>query len=186
LGIEKNPTPEEVAEMRRKEFYGAIKILGFKKENIFFLNAKDGTVRNNMDVVHRKIQEIYTKINPDIIYFHYPDAHPDHRAVSEIMNSILNNVKFSPRAYQFFIWTKELSIGRPEVDEKNVPEIPEDAIKVDIKNELEIKRKALYKMRSQILTNPYKNWQTQRMPILDKNFVDYFLSGEEIILKLNK
>jgi len=184
LDIKENPTPAEVAETRRKEFNRATKILGCKRENIFYLNTEDGTVRNNADIVRKQIKEIITKINPDIIYFHYSDAHPDHRAVSEIIKNILNYMEPFPQAYQFFIWTKKLSKDRPEVDEKNIPEIPKDAIEVNIRSELETKRKALYEMRSQILTHPYKNWQIQSKPILDKNFVDYFLRGEEIILRL--
>jgi len=187
LGIEKNPTVWEVKVKRKEEMQKAIDVLGVPRNKLYFLDLTDGEgkVWQNKEQAYKQALDITKQENPDIIYFHHPDAHRDHQAVSKMVLKMLNKLKSKPKAYQFFIWTKKLAKNRPEVCDKDVPEIPKDALKVDIKNDLDIKRKALYKMKSQILNRPYKNWGTQKTPILDKSFIDYFLRGEEIFIKVD-
>ncbi len=184
LGIEKKPTVLEVKKRRIRETRKAMDVLGVARKNLFFLNLTDGEgkVWQNTKEAYDQAMAITRKKVPDIIYFHYPDAHPDHQAVNKVVFEILGKLKSKPEAYRFFIWTKELAKGRSEVFEEDVPEIPKSVLKVNVKDELDIKRKALYKMRSQILKHPYKEWRVQETPILDKNFIDYFLSGEELFI----
>lgn len=187
LGIEMNPTVSEVKIKRKEEIQKAIDILGVARKKLYFLNLtdKEGKVRQNTEQAYKQALDITKQENPDIIYFHHPDAHRDHQAVNKIVLKMLKKLKPKPEAYQFFIWTKELAKGRSEVFNKNVPEIPKDVLKVNIKYELNTKRRALYEMKSQVLKRPYKNWHTQKMPILDKTFIDYFLRGEEIFIKVD-
>lgn len=186
LNIKKNPTPKEVKRARRKEIKNAIKILGLKEERLYLLNLprKDGRIYQNENITKDKILMITKKEKPDIIYFHYPDAHLEHFYLNKIVIEIIKKLKKKPISYQFFIWTKELAKNRPEVKLK-APEIPKNAIKVDIKKFLKKKRKALFEMKSQVENWPYFDWQIQEKPILDKEFIDYFLRGEEILLKYN-
>jgi len=86
-------------------------------------------------------------------------------------------------ALQFFIWTKDKAIGRPEVSQKNMPLVPRRAIRINIEKERVIKRKALYEMRSQVYKKPYPCWQKQTQPILDHKFISYFLSEDELFVK---
>ncbi len=185
LGIERNPTVLEVKTKRKEEMQKAMHILGVVKEKLYFLNLTDGEGRvwQNAEQSYKQALDITKQEGPDIIYFHHPDAHRDHQAVSKIILKMLKKLKPKPKAYQFFIWTKELAKGRPEVSARDVPQIPKNAIKVNIKNELMNKREALYKMKSQISKRPYKNWDIQKSPILDKSFIDYFLRGEEIFIR---
>lgn len=85
----------------------------------------------------------------------------------------------------FFIWTKELAKDRPEVDARQVPDMPSDVVKVDTRQELRRKRRALFAMKSQVNTWPYRPWQVQEKSILDKRFIDYFLAGEEFFVPVS-
>lgn len=185
LGIESNPSVWKVKAKRKEEIKKAMEILGVSEERLYFLELTDGEGRvwQNKENARSQIMEITNKEKPDLIYFHHPDAHADHRAVSKIMLELLTNLDFKPEAYQFFIWTKELAKDRPEVDDTQVPEIPPGVLRVNIKEELKLKRKALFEMKSQIFVKPYPEWQVQEKPILDKKFINYFLRGEEIFVK---
>lgn len=185
LGIEDNPSTEEVRVTRKEEMKKAMKVFGIPEERLYFLELTDGEgkVWQNTESAKRQMLEITEKENPNVIYFHYPDAHPDHRAVSTIVPEMLKEVTPKPEAYQFVIWTKELAEGRPESDASKVAELPPDVLRIDIRGELDLKRKSLFEMRSQVDVWPYLDWQVQKTPILDKNFIDYFLRGEEIFVK---
>jgi len=61
-------------------------------------------------------------------------------------------------AYQFFIWTKEVAKGRPEVDDSRIVDVPLNALRVDISNELIAKRNTLFRMNSQVNVWPYPDW----------------------------
>jgi len=186
LGVERNPTVLEVKTKRKEEIKKAMDVLGVERRKIYFLNLTDGEgkIWQNKKRAHKQALKITKRERPDILYFHHPDAHRDHKAVAEIVPKILKELKYKPEAYQFFIWTKELAKNRPEVSAKDVPQIPKNAIKVDIRDELTNKRKALYKMKSQISKQPYKNWSIQKIPILNKDFINYFLRGEEVFIKV--
>lgn len=185
LGIESNPSVWEVKVKREEEIKRAMEILGVSEERLYFLELADGEGRvwQNEESAKRQITEITNKERPNLIYFHYPDAHADHRAVSKIVLEMLKDLTPKPGAHQFFIWTKELAKDRPEVDASQVPEIPPNVSRIDINEEVNLKRKALFEMRSQVNVWPYPDWQVQEKPILDKNFIDYFLRGEEIFVK---
>jgi len=187
LRIENNPSVGEVKAKRKEEIKKAMGILGLRESRLYFLNLNEGEgrVRKNKKLAKEKIIEITNKEKPDLIYFHYPDAHAEHRAVNEIMIEILNEVKLKPEAFQFVIWTKELSKGRNDVDESKIPKLPLNYLRINIKKELELKRKAIFQMKSQVEKHPYPRWQVQEKPILDKKFIDYSLRGEEIFVKVN-
>jgi LmbE family N-acetylglucosaminyl deacetylase len=186
LGIEKNPSVWEVKEKRKEEIKRAAKILGIPKRKLYFLELKEGEgrIRENLKEAKNQVREITKKEKPDLIYFHYPDAHPDHRAASKIVFELIKELEFPVEAYQFVIWTRELAKNRPEVDIKRIPKIPKKVIEIDIKKELKIKRRALFELRSQVNVWPYPDWQIQERPILDKKFIDYFLRGKEIFIKV--
>ena len=188
LGIEENPSVWEVKAKKAEEIREAAETLGVTKEKLYFLELTDGEgkVWQDEERVKRQIIEITKKEKADLIYFHHPDAHVDHRAVSKIVLEVLKDLESKPEAYQFFIWTKELAKGRPEVSEEDAPKIPEDALKIDISGEVDLKQKALYKMKSQVVNWPYIDWQVQAKPILNDAFINYFLRGEEIFVKVKE
>lgn len=188
LGIENNPSVWVVKARRKEEIKKAMEILGVSEEKLYFLELTDGEgkIWQNEESAKRQIMEITNEENPDLIYFHHSDGHPDHRAVNKIMLEVLRNLKPRPEAYQFFILTKELAKDRPEVDGSQYPEIPLDVLRIDIKKEIKFKRKSIFEMKSQVNVWPYPSWQIQEKPILDKKIIDYFLRGEEIFVKVEK
>lgn len=188
LGIENNPSVWEVKQRRKEEMERAMDVIGVDKTRLYFLDLADGSgdIWQNRRKVIKRATDITDKEKPDIVYFHYPDAHPDHRAVNKIVRKILENQTHRPESYQFPIWTKELAENRTEVNSGNAAMVPENVIRIDIRKELDAKRKALFKMKSQIEAQPYPGWQVQVMPILNGSFVEYFLRGEEILIRYQK
>lgn len=188
LGIETNPSPNEVKTIRKEEIKRAMAVLGIAEERLFFLELTDGEgkVWQNQESAKSQIEGITNRENPNIIYFHYPDAHTDHTAVGNILLRILPNLPREIEAYQFVIWTKELAKNRPEVAISQIPKMPSDVLEIDISKFVDLKRKALFEMRSQVNLWPYPQWQVQEKPILDKKFIDFFLRGQEIFVKVQR
>ena len=105
--------------------------------------------------------------------------------MSRVVQEVLRGAEQKPEAFQFFIWTPKLAKDRTDANSLLVPEIPPDAVKISIGTaELVAKRRALFAMRSQVNVWPYSDWQVQTNPILDKAFIDYFLRGEEIFVRV--
>ncbi|MFH0791659.1 MAG: PIG-L family deacetylase [bacterium] len=185
LGIINRPTPSQLKTTRRQEMLSACTVLGVPKNRIYFLNQIDGDGGTWKESA--KLRKVVAKISdnekPDIIYFHHADAHPDHQAVNQLMTKIVKGPKKQVAALQFFIWTKDKAVGRLEVSQKNMPLIPLRAIRINIEKEKAIKRRALYKMKSQVYKKPYSDWHKQSQPILDRKFISYFLNGEELFVK---
>lgn len=186
LGIEQNPTAWELSKAREREMAEAMRILGLLREDLSFLRLADGQGRawQDDDQAKRRIRDFFDGQAFHSVYFHYPDAHFDHKAVSKIVLEILASLRPRPEAYQFFIWTQELAAGRADVDASQVPAISASAIRHRLSpEELELKREALFAMTSQVSTWPYAHWQCQEKPILDSRFVNHFLGGEEIFVR---
>lgn len=186
LGIEIDPSVWQVKRARGAETVSAMKILGVPKERLYFLDQTDGEgeIWQSERALKVRVVEITMKESPDIVYFHFPDAHPDHRATAQVMSEVLRELEpRRPKAYQFFIWTKELAEGRPEVDASKVPAIPSNALRIGIRRQLEEKRQALHQMQSQTNVWPYPGWQLQARPILPDYFINHFLKGEEVFVK---
>lgn len=189
LGINENPSPDEVKMMRREEFLKAIEFLGLGPGCTFFFDFPTRQIEGLLEYTKAKVMMALQEYQPDEVYFHFPDAHTDHKGVSQAVLSALQDMpeqQQRPSVFQFFIWTKDLAQGRADVDPNSAPEILENAEMFSLaENELSLKRRALYEMRSQIQIWPYSNWQLQTKPILDKNFIEYFLRGEEIFLPVS-
>lgn len=182
LGITSNPSPTEVAKKRREEILKAMVCLGVPMGNLYFLNIPTREVFNHMDETEMKLRKILSEIRPDIVYSHYPDAHSDHKAVSTLTEKVLGSAPVC-KVYQFMIWNKELAAGRPEMDQNDIPEIPENAMVVNLsEHERLLKCNAIYEMRSQVSTRPYPGWQIQERAILGPSFIRYFLRGSEIFV----
>ena len=185
LDIKKNPTPAEVAQKRRIEFLKAMELLGISIGNITFFDFPTRKVVENKPTGVDAVMCIIQKEKPQEIYFNYPDCHIDHRAVSDIVwEAFLRTPDYQkPVVKRFVIWTDELSAGRNDVDIVLAPEIPSKAEIFSLtEHELAVKRKAIFEVHSQVETWPYPEWQPQEKPILDANFLKYFLRGEEIFV----
>ena len=156
LGIDSNPTPEELKEIREKEIKNATKILGVPERNLFFLNFIDGMLKNNMDRAEEKIIKILSKNRPVEVYYPYKkDGHPDHRAANQIVKKSLKKLGISPVMYQYSIAQKYARIG-PIIDAFfNL--LNHNMISFDISNFLHLKKAAIKEFKSELSTISSKN-----------------------------
>lgn len=149
FGIQSNPTPEELKEIRLKENLNVIKTLGISPENWYFLDYEDGKVEYHKDEIKKEISDLFNKFQPAEVYspFH-KDVNSDHKATSEIVQSCLERLAFSPSVYQYSI-AQKFSRLSPACTKLFNP-ILHQAIFVDISNFVQQKKAALTKYESQL------------------------------------
>jgi LmbE family N-acetylglucosaminyl deacetylase len=189
LQIEQNPTPDEVKDARSNEIKRAMALLGVDASRLYFLEKIDAEGRNwqNDPCLLEDLRQITGNEMPDRIYFHGSDAHVDHFAVHQVVTKLLAGLRYKPEAFNFLIWVKSLAREGIEYDTSKIPEcdIPENAVVTALSpGQVAAKRLALYEIKSQVLNWPYINWQPQIKPILDSNFINYFLRGEEVTVRI--
>lgn len=112
LGIEFDPTPEELKNIRKDEVRRAARILGMREENLIFLDFVDGTLTENEEKAEDKVVEILSKYNPDEVYIPYKrDGHVDHRATYRIVSGAIKKLGKKITKYQYQITHKYARIG---------------------------------------------------------------------------
>lgn len=154
---DKFPSPEELIEIREEEAIAASRELGISKENLVFLGYEDGSLSDNVETATKRVKEILESTNPHLIYLpHKDEDHVDHRATYNVLENALGaySSKVSLRQYQ--VW---VSLNEPDIT-------------FDLKDLVHIKRKAVYKHKSQlrvkVVTELFKK-------VLNSNF-EYFKS----------
>ena len=187
LNIETNPTVWQVRDTRAAEMIKAMAVLGVHSGNIHFLNWEDGqgNVWGKDKLALKQLLQITRARKPDIVFFHHVDAHIDHRAVNKLVMKMLGKLRKQPEAHEFFIWTEELAQASHNHSLKDIPKVPDDAIKIFLTaEEIDLKRRSLFEMASQVRrVQPYPGWQIQKHPILEQSFIKHFLRGEETFVK---
>ena len=186
LGITENPSPDEVARVRKQEMLAAMLYLDVPVGNLYFLEIPTREVSDRLKEVELKLRKLFAEVEPDIVYFSYPDAHSDHKGVNAAVKNILADTP-TVVGRQFVIWTKELAAGRPEMNPNDIPEIPENAMVVNLSEQARFQKcSAIYEMKSQVSTRPYPGWQIQDRAILGPTFIRHFLRGQEIFVPYNE
>lgn len=167
LGIETDPSPQEVKEIRRMEAMGAAAELGIDdSDRLIFLDFEDGALESHVEVATEKTAILLRQLNAaEVFYPGRGDSHPDHRATYAIVTSALEQTLLSPAKFIYLVWP-------PEGVEQ---EVPTHQIRVDVAKVLDLKRRAIGAHRSQIEIL----FPTQRRPVLDEKFVEGFLVGYE-------
>jgi len=173
LGIDSDPTPEELKEIRKEEVKRAMRILGVPEENLVFLDFTDGALENEEEKAQEKITEILSKNPPAEVYFPYEkDTHPDHRVTNQIVRNSIRRLGISTLTYKYSIAQKYSRIG-PVIDIL-VNLWRAHMIRVDISEFLALKEVAVRQFHSE-LTNISNR---QQRPLADS--VGKFLNGKEI------
>lgn len=190
---EERPSLQQVGEARRAEFAAAMKILGVTNWEILNLPGEEGRPSQNLEILAQMLEPKVIGIGL-VVYYHMPDAHPDHRAVAEAVRLAIRlryRVDFEPdefamtELFRFMIWNEDLakSQGQTNMEPSMAPAVPSNAERFILTaEELARKRQVLSCMKSQVKTRPYPDWDPQPRPILTKEFVEYFLRGEEIFI----
>ena len=170
LGISSDPSPSELAEIRKEEAKRALSVLGIDEDTLIFLNFEDGKLENNIYAAKGEVKQILKNLQPLEVYFPTRwDTHRDHRATNIIVCESLKAIHFRGSAYQYTI------CGDQEEDHFN------DEESVDISSVLDLKKKAIQEHKSQIA----KLFPKQERAILDESFIDKFLGNVEIFTQIN-
>jgi LmbE family N-acetylglucosaminyl deacetylase len=149
LGIDDDPSPEQVKEIRRGEVLRATKILGVPEENVIFLDFVDGTLEENEEAVEEKVTEILKKFTPSEVYFPFErDAHPDHQATNRIVRSAIEKLGIKPMMYRYTIMHKAARFG--PLLEFLASIFKRDRIYVDVSEVLLLKREAVKEFKSEL------------------------------------
>lgn len=175
LGIDKDPAPEELKEIRKEEAKRATKILGVPEKNLIFLEFIDGTLQENMEEAERKVMDILQKHKPTEVYFPYKnDSHPDHQAAYKIVKNSLAKLGLQIKEYQYSILHKYARFG-PIID-RVLSIFKRNMVKVDISAFLPVKEMAAKEFKSELATISHR----QRNPITKD--VKKFLREKEVFL----
>jgi len=173
LGIESDPTPEQLKKIRREELKRAAKHLGVPENNLIFLDFVDGTLLECEHEATEKVIEILSMFGPDEVYFpHKSDGHSDHRAAYRIVNNSLKRIGLNPIKYQYQITHKYARIG-PIIESFIDFFTNRKKVDVDISNFLYIKKLAIEEFKSEITAVSVR----QHKPVIKS--VHKFLKSKE-------
>jgi LmbE family N-acetylglucosaminyl deacetylase len=144
-------------QIRVKESQASDKIIGIKKT--YYLGLYEGSFRDSVKKteVWEGLKRIILELNPSKIFTHSnDDAHPDHRAVHDIVLEIVDDMKSSVEVYTFQVWNL-FSFQR-----KNKPQLI-----VDITQTFQDKRLAFYAHKSQQMVLWILMWNVYLQAILN-------------------
>ena len=150
LGIESDPTPDELKEIRKEEVKRATRILGVNEENLLFLDFEDGMLEKNERETQEKVVEILRENPPPIeVYFPYEkDFHIDHRVTNRIVRNSIKKLGLHVMRYKYTITQKYARIG-PLID-AFLNLFRHNMIRVDISEFLPLKEAAVKEFKSEI------------------------------------
>lgn len=174
LGIYSDPTPEELIEIRSEEAKRAVRILGVREENLFFLGFEDGMLEKNEGGVQEKVEEILgANPFPIEVYFPYEkDYHIDHRVTNRVVRKAIKKLGLRTIKCQYSISQRYGRIG-PLIDVfLNI--FRHNMIRVDISEFLSLKESAAREFKSGISIISSQ----QRKPLVKG--IDKFLKRREI------
>ena len=188
-GSAKGLAISEVEEKRLLEFKKALSIIGLPQNRYYFLNLPDrgGRKWSKARDVQDKILSVTNQERPDIIYFHYPEWSGDHVAVNRLMSLILEKLDWDLSAYHFIF---ETGLWKRRLLKIIMPfsrSLRAKIIKINVHEQLPVKRQALFEMKSQNSIWSYPDWPIQRWPILPPFFLKKYLRRDhEIIIPISK
>jgi LmbE family N-acetylglucosaminyl deacetylase len=152
LGIESDPTPEELKQIRKGEVKRATKFLGVPEENLLFLDFVDGLLEKDEREAHKKVFEIL-KENPPPVEVYYPyekDCHLDHRVTNRIVRNVIRELGIQPMEYRYSVLRIHARIG-PLMD-TFFNFFKRNMIHVDISKFLPLKKAAISEFKSEVST----------------------------------
>jgi LmbE family N-acetylglucosaminyl deacetylase len=163
LGLSE-PSPEEIAEIRAREFSQATSILGVDPSNLVLLGFEDGELRQYVAEAKDRTIQILREVRPVEVFMPYRnDANEDHRVTYEIVTCTVREADLFPKMYEYPVWNG-----------KNVGSELKTLV-IDIHEELGKKLEAISKYKSQISTC----FPKQEKPVLSEEFVNMFRSETE-------
>jgi LmbE family N-acetylglucosaminyl deacetylase len=167
LGINSEPGPEEVRQIRRTEFIKAMKMLGVPEKNLLFFDFEDGTLEMHREEAEEKTIAIIEKYWPADMYYPFRrDCHPDHRAANSIVRHALQQLRYAG-SFEYTIMHTYAHLG--PVVEKFISILRRNEVGEDISEFVDLKEKALNEYKSELTIISSK--QKEPLHTSVKNFV---------------
>lgn len=166
-----------LAEVRMGEARNALKVLGVPEENIHFLGFPDSHLASYLNELNQALRRLIHKLQP--AYFFIPfryDRHPDHLALNRSATRVLQLEKHQTQILEYFVYYRWRLL--PGGDVRKFIQ-PDQLIKIDTKEYVVQKRKALDCFRSQ--TTLFFPWQAR--PVLSEQRLDEVSQLPEYFLK---
>lgn len=167
LGIHAQPSPDEVAALRREESRRAIACLGLSSADLHFLDFPDQGLEDQADVVVRCLVPMLRASAPEeVLCTSACEGHPDHVAAARITQRACHAAGLVTRICWY------ITLLRPGLTPGDLPFAVE---RIDTRAQLERKTRAVAQFRAHL----ERISPLQQQPIC-ADFSAY-LSGEEIL-----
>ena len=112
LGIDSNPSPEELKAIRKEELKRAMKILGVPAENVIFLDFEDGKLIENVEKAEEIVTQILEENCPEEVYFPAKkDDHKDHQATNRIVRNSVRKLGLPTLEYRYSVAQRFSRVG---------------------------------------------------------------------------
>ena len=149
LGIDSDPSPEELKSIRREELQRAMKILGVPREKVICLDFEDGKLVENLEEAEKIVTQILKENCPDEVYFPTKrDHHKDHQATNRIVNNAIRKLGFPTLGYQYSVAQRFSRVG-PRFD-RFLSFFKHHIIWVDVSEFISLKEQAMKEYVSEI------------------------------------
>jgi LmbE family N-acetylglucosaminyl deacetylase len=172
FGLQSDPTPSELKEIREAEVKKALGILGVKEDSLFFLGFEDRTLSQNARQAKENVSKILSRNTPAEVYFTYEkDFNMDHRVTSRIVRDSIEELGLHTSGRQYSIEQRHTRLDTFLGSRFNP--FRDGMIRVDISKFLPLKKKALeeFKSQTEILSH------MQPRPVVEN--IERFLKNEE-------
>jgi LmbE family N-acetylglucosaminyl deacetylase len=170
MGIDEDPTPDEIVEMRARECREAMSVLGVKKEGLIFLGFEDLYLYDDRAEAVRSVSKILSEYSPAEVFIPARNEfHPDHISTNLIVTRSIESLGIGPSLFEYNV----ISTGEPRMPEKGT-------VEVDVSGALNKKKDAVKVYKSQIDIISVK----QRRPVVDPYLIINCLKNKETFLRI--
>jgi len=154
LNISVEPSPEELAVIRKQEARNAAGTLGVNLTNVHFVGIEDTQLHARETYARTFIRQLILDFNADEIYIPHEilELHSDHRLTGEWVLEELSAVRKRPEVFKYVVWDErteaEFSFSS-RVDSDRIKNPNEVEIENDISSVKDIKLASFAKHQTQ-------------------------------------
>ncbi|MEO3812584.1 PIG-L deacetylase family protein [Sphaerisporangium sp. B11E5] len=172
LGVHDDPTPEELAVIRRGEAEAAAKALGLGPKDVVWLGHVDTLLSATMPRFRAEVTALLRE-RADVAEVYFPhevrELNADHRLTGEAVADALAELGLTPRLRRYVVWDEDTEAAFAFTN-RVAPDRPcpegERRARTDVSAWLDRKRAALEEHRTQVtLFSP-----AQRRPVVPEEF----------------
>ncbi|GJF31271.1 hypothetical protein KNE206_39710 [Kitasatospora sp. NE20-6] len=157
LGMDTDPTPEELAVIRAGEARNAARVLGVADEDVHLLGFTDTLLAESVDDCReavRKVLASYPEVSEVYLPHDVKELNADHRLTGEIVLGCLADLGLTPAVFKYVVWDERTEAEFVFVN-RNEPvavaeRAPERITARDIAPQLTVKRAAMAEHRTQV------------------------------------